>query len=34
MTGVLDGFDNCLAVVIHAPQLDAISHARWHQEAT
>jgi hypothetical protein len=20
---VLDGFDNCLAVVIHAPQLDA-----------
>src|SRR6266702_2525471 len=25
MTGLLDGFDNCLAVVIHAPQLDAVA---------
>src|SRR5712691_3016568 len=25
MTGVLDGFDDCLAVVIHAPQLDAVA---------
>ena len=25
MTGVLDGFDDGLAVVIHAPQLDAVA---------
>ena len=25
MTGVLDGCDDCLAVVIHAPQLDAVA---------
>ena len=25
MTCLLDGFDNCLAVVIHAPQLDAVA---------
>ena len=25
MTVVLDSFDNCLTVVIHAPQLDAVA---------